>query len=165
MKNKGKSPKPKTAGKHKKHGFVVSHFCADYDISRNTFDDWVANEGCPTSSKPETLRWVLTHKPTYLRAGSGSQDQAQWTAADWKKFKLEWDAKTAQHKYEVERGEVHSKADCCKSLTTIISESMQPLMSLHTQIKAAFPELPQNVIDTIAGKVDAAVEQIREGLK
>jgi hypothetical protein len=100
-----------------------------------------------------------------LRAGGGSQDQAQWTAADWKKFKLEWDAKTAQHKYEVERGEVHSKAECCKSLTAVVSEAMQPLMALHSQVKAAFPELPQNVIDAIAGKVDAAVEQIRSGLK
>lgn len=64
-----------------------------------------------------------------------------------------------------QRDEVHSKSECCKSLTAVVSEAMQPLMSLHTQIKAAFPELPQNVIEAIAAKVDAAMEQIRSGLK
>ena len=64
-----------------------------------------------------------------------------------------------------QRDEVHGKAECCKSLTAVVSEAMQPLMSLHTQVKAAFPELPANVIEAIAAKVDAAVEQIRSGLK
>ena len=64
-----------------------------------------------------------------------------------------------------QRDEVHSKSECCKSLTAVVSEAMQPLMSLHTQIKAAFPELPANVIEAIAAKVDAAMEQIRFGLK
>jgi hypothetical protein len=63
-----------------------------------------------------------------------------------------------------QRGETHSKAECCKSLTSVVSEAMQPLMALHTSVKAAFPELPQNVIDAIAARVDAAMEQIREGL-
>jgi hypothetical protein len=165
MKNKVQPPKRKAPSRNAKHGFVVTQFCADYDIPRNTFNDWVANEGCPTSSKPETLRWILAHKPSHLKAGGGSQDQAQWTAADWKKFKLEWDAKTAQHKYEVERGTVHGKEACCKSLTALAAESLQPLLSLHGRVKAACPELPQAVIDRIAAEVDAVFAKIREGLK
>ena len=78
--------------------------------------------------------------------------------------RIQRDIRQRDHDYEQTRGEVHSKAECCKSLTAVVSEAMQPLMALHTQVKAAFPELPQNVIDAIAGKVDAAVEQIREGL-
>jgi chromosome segregation ATPase len=79
--------------------------------------------------------------------------------------RIQRDIRQRDHDYEQTRGEVHSKAECCKSLTAVVSEAMQPLMSLHTQVKAAFPELPQNVIDAIAGKVDAAMEQIRSGLK
>lgn len=165
MKNKGKPPAPKRAGKHAKHGFVISHFCADYDIPRNTFDDWVANEGCPTDSKANTLRWMLTHKPSYLKVGSGSQDQAQWTAADWKKFKLEFDAKTAQHRYEVERGEVHSKAECCKWTASVFSDHLQPLISLHSKVAARFPELSAEVVAGIASDVDAAMASLKASLE
>ena len=52
-----------------------------------------------------------------------------------------------------------------RSLTTLLSESLQPLLSLHTRIKAKFPEQPQAVIDGIAAEVDATFQQIREGLK
>ena len=78
--------------------------------------------------------------------------------------RIQRDIRQRDHDYEQTRGEVHSKAECCKSLTSVVSEAMQPLMALHTQVKAAFPELPQNVIEAIAARVDVAVEQIREGL-
>ena len=63
-----------------------------------------------------------------------------------------------------QRGDVHSKADCCQSLTTIVSESLQPLMSLGSKLAAQFPELGGRLKDAADREVDAAIEKIREGV-
>jgi len=78
--------------------------------------------------------------------------------------RIQRDIRQRDHDYEQSRGDVHRKDDCAKSLTKLLSESLQPLLSLHTRIKAKFPELPQNVIDGVAAEVDATMDMIRGGM-
>jgi hypothetical protein len=120
--------------------------------------------GCP--QLPNGL-FVLADVEKWLRA----RDEKKAERASLKDQKTQAeinrilaDIRQRDHDYERQRGDVHSKADCCKSLTTIVSEFLQPLLSLHGRVKAANPELSQAVIDRIAAEVDAVFAKIREGL-
>jgi phage terminase Nu1 subunit (DNA packaging protein) len=64
-----------------------------------------------------------------------------------------------------QRGEVHDKAECCKSLTAVVSEALQPLLSVGSRLAAQFPELGQRLRDAADKEIDAAMAQIRGGLK
>jgi hypothetical protein len=127
--------------------------------------DAMVKQGCPREKNGqfnvvEVERWV--EERANKRAGSKDlREQKLQAEID----RIQRDIRQRDHDYEQTRGEVHSKAECCKSLTAVVSEAMQPLMSIHTSMKAAYPETPQGQIDWLAAKVDAALEQIREGLK
>jgi hypothetical protein len=64
-----------------------------------------------------------------------------------------------------DKGEVHGKAECCKSLTSVVSEALQPLLSVGSRLAAQFPELGQRLRDAADKEIDAVLQQIRDGLK
>jgi phage terminase Nu1 subunit (DNA packaging protein) len=138
-----------------------------FGVSTKTVtNDW-AKDGCPRNpDKSFDLDKVVAWRKAKLQSASddpGVRMQANKTALQSKRLLLQCEM------LEVgllrEKGKLHDSHACALSLTAIVSEAMQPLMSLHSQVKAAFPELPPNVIEVIAAKVDAAMEQMREGLK
>ena len=129
-------------------------------------NDW-SKDGCPRNpDKSFDLDKVVAWRKAKLSAAANDpavKMQASKTALQAKRLLLQCEV------LEVgllrEKGKLHDSHACALSLTAVVSEAMQPLMSLHTQVKAAFPELPAGVIEAIAAKVDAAMEQIRGGLK
>jgi phage terminase Nu1 subunit (DNA packaging protein) len=64
-----------------------------------------------------------------------------------------------------QRGEVHGREECCKSLTSVVSEVLQPLLSVGSRLAAQFPELGQRLRDACDKEIDAAMAQIRGGLE
>ena len=135
-----------------------------YGVNGGSVSAWV-KAGCP--QLPNGL-FILADVEKWIR----ERDEKKAGRATLKDLKtqaeidrIHRDIASRDIELQKQRDEVHSKSACVASLTRLFSESLQPLLTLHTQIKAAFPELPQNVIEAIAGKVDAAMGQIREGLK
>ena len=145
---------------------TASDIARQHQVARKTVYEWV-KDGCPRErdgkfDEDKVLSWRKA------KLGEAQNDQAVKMAAGKvalqnKRLLLQCD------KLEVEllasKGKLHDKHACALSLTTLLSESLQPLLSLHTRIKAKFPEQPQAVIDGIAAEVDATFQQIREGLK
>ena len=149
-----------------KHGGGVSRnaIATHYGVNGGSVSAWV-KAGCP--QLPNGL-FVLADVEKWLR----DRDEKKAARASLKDQKLQAEIDRIQRdiqkrnlELQRDRGEVHGKAECVRSLTTLLSESLQPLLSLHTRIKAKFPEQPQAVIDGIAAEVDATFQQIREGLK
>ena len=133
-------------------------------VAPSSVKSWIEH-GCPrnadkTMSEAEVDKWLAAHREKAAEAKDLKQQKLEAEIT-----RIKRDIESRDIELSRQRDEVHSKAECCKSLTAIVSEAMQPLMGLHTSVKAAFPELPQGVVDAIAAKVDAAVEQMREGLK
>jgi hypothetical protein len=147
---------------HRKGGINVSNLSRETGIPRKTLNEWIA-AGMPTDSPGAAMRWMIANRPTYF-AIEGTQDQSQWTKADWDKFKTRWQALSAQHEYERQTGEVHGKAECCKSVTSIVSEHLQPLLSVGSRLAAQRPEVPRLKEDADK-EIDAAMAQIRGGLE
>jgi hypothetical protein len=144
-------------------GVSRSAVAKHYGVNGGSVSAWV-KAGCP--QLPKGL-FVLADVEKWLRA----RDEKKAERASLKDQKTQAeinrilaDIRQRDHDYERQRGEVHGKEACCKSLTTIVSEALQPLLSLHGRVKAACPELPKAVIDRIAAEVDAVFAKIREGL-
>ena len=135
-----------------------------YGINGGSVSAWVKG-GCPQLPNGT---FILAEVEKWLR----ERDEKKAGRADLREQKLQAEIdrikrQISMHDMEIDRQReaVHGKAECAKSLTMLLSDSLNPLLSLHTRIKTAYPELPQNVIEAIAAQVDAAFEQIREGLK
>lgn len=157
-------PAPLSSRRQRKpRGYKRSEFSRDTGIPADTLDRW-EHEGMPVRTKPEAMRWIAAHKQAYLKV-EGSQDQEQWSKADWDKFKTRWQALRAQHEYEVARGDVHSKTACAASLIKLLSEHLQPLLSIGSRLTAQFPEMGQKLKDAADREVDAAMLAVKEGLK
>ena len=116
-----------------------------FGVARKTVYEWV-KEGCPRQAdgsfdEDKVLAW----RKAKLQAAVDDpavRVQANKTALQAKRLLLQCD------KLEVEllasKGKLHDKHACALSLTTLLSESLQPMLSLHTRIKAKFPEQPRS---------------------
>lgn len=124
---------------------------------------WV-EAGCPrnadkTFDESAVDAWLAKHRESAAESKSLKEQKLQAEIT-----RIQRDIRQRDHDYEASRGEVHSKVDCCKSLTAITSEALQPLLSVGGRLAAQFPELGQRLRDAADKEIDAAMQQIREGL-
>jgi hypothetical protein len=162
MKSKLHQPK-KPHRKEAVRGVALTTLAASTGVARKTLGEW-EKAGMPTTSTEAAMRWMVANRPDYFQI-EGSTDQKQWTKADWEKHKLRYQALTAEHRHKIETGEAHNTEQCCKSITGFFSEGLQPLLSVGSRLAAQFPELGQRLRDAADKEIDAAMAQIREGLK
>jgi hypothetical protein len=134
--------------------------------TKTVTNDWF-KDGCPRNAdKSFDLDKVVAWRKAKLETAANDpavRAQSAKTALQSKRLMLQ--CEILEVGLLKEKGKLHDRDACALSLTAVVSEAMQPLMSIHTSMKAAYPETPQGQIDWLAAKVDAALEQIREGLK
>jgi hypothetical protein len=133
--------------------------------TKTVTNDWF-KDGCPRNAdKSFDLDKVVAWRKAKLESAANDpavRMQANKTALQSKRLLLQ--CEILEVGLLKEKGKLHDKSACAASLTTIVSEALQPLLSLHGRVKAANPELSQAVIDRIAAEVDAVFAKIREGL-
>jgi hypothetical protein len=134
-----------------------------YGVNGGSVSAWV-KAGCP--QLPNGL-FILADVDKWLRERDAKKAERaslkdQKTQAEIDRIKA--DIRQRDHDYERQRGDVHGKAECGKSLTAVVSESLQRLMQLGATLQAKRPEVPGLKADADA-VVDEVLAQIREGLK
>ena len=156
MKNKVTPPKS--------GGISRAAVARHYDVNGGSVTAWV-KAGCP--QLPNGL-FVLAEVDKWLQARQEKKAERaslkdQKTQAEIERIQRD----IAKRDLELSRdkGEVHGKAECCKSVTSVVSEALQPLLSVGSRLAAQFPELGQRLRDACDKEIDAAMAQIRGGLE
>ena len=134
-----------------------------YKVLASSINGWLA-KGCPrnpdkTYDLEAVNKWYQTQNSNYNLGATLRQEK---TKADIERVKKQ--NRDLDFQYQKAQGLVHSKEDCSKSLTEVLSANLQPLLSLGSRIAAQFPELGKRLKDAIDIEVDNTFENIRQGL-
>lgn len=128
--------------------------------------DWVA-AGCPRNpDKSFDLDVVVAWRKAKLNeAANDPAVKAAGAKATLQAKRLMLQCEQLETVIAREKGRLHDKNACALSLTTVIAESFQPLMTLGSRLASQFPELGQRLREAIDKEVDISLNQIRERLK
>lgn len=148
---------------HRPNAVSKSTVAKHYNVNGGSVTAWV-KAGCPQLPNGQFVmadveRW-LQKRQAGKEERASLKDQKTQAEID----RIQRDISKRDLELAQQRGEVHGKAECCKSLTSVVSEALQPLLSVGSRLGAQFPELGQRLRDAADKEIDAAMAQIREGL-
>jgi phage terminase Nu1 subunit (DNA packaging protein) len=128
--------------------------------------DWVL-AGCPRNAdKSFDLDLVLAWRKAKLNeAANDPAVKAAGHKAALQAKRLMLQCEQLEVVLARDKGRLHDKHACALSLTSVVSESLQPLLSVGSRLAAQFPELGQRLRDAADKEIDAVLQQIRDGLK
>ena len=135
-----------------------------YKVKPASINIWLT-KGCPrnadkTYDLTEVDKWYSAQNSNY---SLGSQLRQEKTRAEIEHKKKQ--SRDLDFEYQKAQGLVHSKADCAKSLTEVLSVHLQPLLALGSRLQTQFPELGKRLKEIVDAEVDQTFENIRQGLK
>lgn len=144
----------------------ASTIARKFAVARKTVYEWV-EKGCPRNpdgsfDEDAVLAW---RKATLQAAANDPNVKMAASKAALQAKRLLHQCEILELQIMQQRGKLHSKDACAASVTSICSEHLSPLLNVHAQIRAQFPELPQAVTDAIQVRIDVAFDAIRTGLE